>query len=204
MLLLGLDTAGQTLSVALAENGEVQSRRTCTDRRGQSEALLPLVESCLQETGHILRDITAIAVVTGPGSFTGLRLGLAAAQGLGRALTCPVGGFDRFQLLRTWAARDKLAIVLDSLRAELFAELQPGTPEMLAPDQIAARLDSSWTLLGDGAPQVPGTFPLLESPPGADLAAQAATVHLQRGLSLPPAIPFYLREPDVTVGKALN
>lgn len=205
MLILGLDTVGLTLSVALADGGGVVgARRTCTDRRGQSEVLLPLVEACLEETGAALRDVSAIAAVTGPGSFTGLRLGLAAAQGLGRALGCPVGGFDRFTLLRRWDPRAKLAIVLESLRAELFVEMLPGQPLMLIPHAIADQLESGWTLTGDGAPQVPGDFTRLTPPEGAVLAAQAAADHLRGGELLPPPHPFYLRPPDVTIGKAAS
>jgi tRNA threonylcarbamoyladenosine biosynthesis protein TsaB len=197
MLLLGLDTAGTTLDLALADAGEIVVRRSFAERRGQSEALLPLLQSALRQAGREMRDIAAIAVVTGPGSFTGLRLGLAAAEGLSRALGCPVGGFDRFSLIRNHVKADKLAIILESLRAELFAEFESGQPLMLMAENIAARLDESWQLAGDGVSRLGKEGVSL--PSGADMVALAAHDVLSRGDVLSPARPFYLRAPDVTL-----
>lgn len=196
MLTLALDTSAVSLSLALANNGTVLAKRRFEDRRGQSEVIIPLIDSALREADRHLNELGQIAVVTGPGSFTGLRLGLAAAAGLARALDCPVIGFDRFTLIRNFASTDKLAIVLESLRAELFVELMPGQPEMLTPDDIAVRLKGeAWTLAGDATSKIAGDFPCLDLPEGADLVVAA----LAAGCSPSPAQPFYLRAPDVTL-----
>ena len=216
MLILGLNTAGVALSLCLVERGRVLAQRSFEDRRGQSEVLLPLLGSALCEAGRAMDDLDAIAVVTGPGSFTGLRLGLAAALGLGRALGCPLGGFDRFSVLRDWAhAQESCAglhpvIVLESLRKELYAEIDADKPEMLCAEDIAVRLAAPsasggrYVGLGDGMSRVHVPPDVLTFPPPdeAELVAFAAERLLEKGRELPSVEPLYLRAPDVSFPKS--
>lgn len=195
MLVLGLDTSGLQLAVVLLRDGALAAQASYAERREQGEVLLPLIDDCLKQANSQLADIKAVAVVTGPGSFTGLRLGLAAAQGLVRVLSCPAAGYDRFSLMRQ-ALQDKpVAIVLDSLRAELFVQF-PGTqPQMLTPEQIAALW--SGPITGDGVSQLPGRT-IVDLPKAAELAARQIAIDMASGKKLLPLQPFYLRAPDVT------
>ena len=220
MLVLGINTAGISLSLTLMRDNVVVAHRGFEDRRGQSEVLLPLLGSVLREINAKANDLDGIAVVSGPGSFTGLRLGLSAALGLSRALGCPVTGFDRFSLLRSWAEKqlqdkglDKThhpAIILVSLRPELYVELEKGKPQMILADTLGERVlaspdtntpDAQWVLIGDAIERIPHTISELPMPDEAELAAQRAGLLLAQGGKLPPATPYYLRAPDITLTK---
>lgn len=219
MLILGLNTSGLSLSLTLLETRDVIAHRNYGERRGQSEMVLPVIESALREAGRNLNDIKAIAVVAGPGSFTGLRLGIAAGLGLSRSLGIPAGGFNRFSLLRDWAESKAQpqntsrfpVIVLESLRRELYVELHRDSPAMLTAEELAEALseppdaanpDQQWTLLGDATEKVPHTLPELPMPDEDELAARAAEKLLARGETLPPLSPCYLRAPDISQSKS--
>ena len=92
MRLLALDTATAACSVALWRDGAVLARRFEAMLRGQSEALMPMVGAVLAEAGCGFKDLDAIAVTVGPGAFTGLRIGLAAARGMALAAELPLIG----------------------------------------------------------------------------------------------------------------
>jgi len=89
LLTLGIDTATRIGGVALADGGKVIVSRTCPLRLTHSESLLPVVVELFEESGVSLSAVEAVAVAAGPGSFTGLRVGLATAKGLavGRGLS---------------------------------------------------------------------------------------------------------------------
>lgn len=89
MLVLAIDTASPAPAVALADGALVFEERLPSDRSA-SEDLLPAIERLLGKSGRTLASCERIAVCSGPGSFTGLRVGLATAWGLARALRCPV------------------------------------------------------------------------------------------------------------------
>jgi len=197
MWALGVDTAGVTQSVVLLHSDGRRFIRQSAERRQQGDIVQEFVAQCLAEAGITLKDIGVLAAVTGPGSFTGLRIGLALLQGYARALNCPLTGYDRFTLLRFTAA--DAVIVLESLRAELFVQLTPGQNEMLSPADILPRLTGR-AVVGDGAVYL-GIEPL-PTLPEAELAARHALADVAAGRSLLPAIPHYVRPPDVTFPKA--
>ncbi|MBF0307713.1 MAG: tRNA (adenosine(37)-N6)-threonylcarbamoyltransferase complex dimerization subunit type 1 TsaB, partial [Alphaproteobacteria bacterium] len=92
MLALGFDTSLQACSVALWRDGAVLARRSECMARGHAEALLPMIVAVMADGGAAWRDLTLIGVTVGPGTFTGIRIGLAAARGLGLAAGLPVAG----------------------------------------------------------------------------------------------------------------
>ncbi len=208
MLILGINSAGLELSLTLLGDGQKVSFRHFDERRGQSEVILPLTESCLREVNATLQDIDAIAVVAGPGSFTGLRLGIAAATGLAQAVGCPVGALNRFTLVRNSLAQpENVAIVFQSLRDELYVEFESGKPLMMTAQDIAGeivRRGGQWALAGDGAALVPLDLPFIRTRDESELVASAANVLLMAHTSLPPAVPFYLRAPDVSNAKTFE
>lgn len=199
MWALGVDTSGLTLSVVLLQADGRLFLRQSAERRQQGEVVHDFVSQCVAEAGITLNDIGVIAVVTGPGSFTGLRIGLALAQGFARALGCPIAGYDRFRLIRT--AAPQAAIVLDSMRAELFVQLQPDDTQMLLPADILAQLEGR-AVAGDGAAQL--AVPATVIPPEAELAARQALDDVAAGVRLAAAVPLYVRPPDVSVAKPVT
>jgi len=195
MYWLGIDTSGVELCVCLLADDVVQFRKTYGERRQQGDVLFPLIDEALASAELTLQDLAGLAVVTGPGSFTGLRLGLAAAQGLARASALKVAGYDRFTLLRGALAGQPAAIVLDSLREELFVQLPDQAPAMLTASDIAAQWPGP--VCGDGAGLIEGR-PVLEVPDAAALAARQMAKDVVSGAALPPLLPCYMRAPDIT------
>ncbi len=118
---LAIDTASSLPAVALLWSGRPLEERLPVERRA-SEELLPAVERLLRLAGGSLGDCTRIAVCSGPGSFTGARVGLATAWGLGRALGLPVESLSTLEALAQ-AARvpglSELSAVMDAGRGEV-------------------------------------------------------------------------------------
>ncbi|MCH7931874.1 MAG: tRNA (adenosine(37)-N6)-threonylcarbamoyltransferase complex dimerization subunit type 1 TsaB, partial [Proteobacteria bacterium] len=92
MNVLALDTATAACSVALWSDGTVLAQRFATMARGHAEALMPMVEAVMAEAGLAFADLDLVATTVGPGTFTGLRVGLAAARGLALAGGLPIVG----------------------------------------------------------------------------------------------------------------
>ncbi len=92
MLVLGIDTSTSVCSVGLTVQDQVVGEYTQNIKRTHSQRLLPLISQVLTDTGFHQRDLAGIAVSSGPGSFTGIRIGMATAKGLAQALEIPVAG----------------------------------------------------------------------------------------------------------------
>ena len=84
MLMLALEASAKTASAALFEDGTFLGQYFQSDGQTHSSTLLPMAEALVKNTGHTLRELGCVAVTHGPGSFTGLRIGMAAAKGLRR------------------------------------------------------------------------------------------------------------------------
>src|SRR5215472_5811015 len=122
---LALDTAGPEPGVALVARGDSFEERLPSDRQA-SERLLPAVDRVLQRAGLELRQCDRIAVCSGPGSFTGLRVGLSTAWGLGRALEIPVEEVSTLEALAEAARAElpgstRVTTALDAGRGEVVA-----------------------------------------------------------------------------------
>jgi tRNA threonylcarbamoyladenosine biosynthesis protein TsaB len=126
--LLAIDTAGPRLQLAtLTETGvETLSEEM---QQGQAERIVPAIEDLLQRSGLSYEDIRRIAVTSGPGSFTGLRIGLSAARGLGLALGVPVLGIPSLLAL-SLGHQGPTSVLLDARRGEAYFQRfsGPGTP----------------------------------------------------------------------------
>ncbi len=142
--LLAIDTAAPRLQLALLrETGQLDT--LIEDMAtGQAERLFPALADLLARSGAAYADLTRIAVTTGPGSFTGLRIGLSAARGLGLALGIPVVGVPSLLALSLRAECDAVAVLLDARRDEAYFQTfsGPGIPigeAMLLPIEEARR-----------------------------------------------------------------
>jgi tRNA threonylcarbamoyladenosine biosynthesis protein TsaB len=86
MKILALDTSGPVCSVAIFNGDKLCYEARAVNKKNHSRSLMPMVEEALDKSGLVLADISLIAAVAGPGSFTGVRIGVAAAQGMARGL----------------------------------------------------------------------------------------------------------------------
>jgi tRNA threonylcarbamoyladenosine biosynthesis protein TsaB len=209
--ILAIETSTSACSVALRQ-GSVLRAEISVQGRGQAEALIPAVAAALQDSGLDWPEISAIAVTVGPGSFTGLRIGLAAARGLALARQIPVIGVGTADLLAHSVAEERigdrlLLVAIDSKREDLFVQpfdrLRRPTEAIRAatPEQALAWQSGALLVVGDAAGQFSGLRADLEIEiihPSAAILAALAVLRQSEGRAL-PAQPLYLRPPDVTI-----
>ena len=141
VLTLAFDTATDVATAALVRDGE-----TLAERRSRAVRILADVEELLEEAGVERAEIDRIAVGTGPGSYTGLRMGLVTARTLAFTLGVPVAGVSTLDALA--AGAPGATPVLDARRGEVFT-LVGGEPAVLPPEQLA--VESGRAYVGDGA-----------------------------------------------------
>ena len=174
--------------------------------RGHQERLAPLVREVMAEAGVAFSALDRIVVTVGPGSFTGLRVGLAFAKGLGFALDRPCVGVGSLEALAAGAGADwPAAAVIDAGRGNLYLQLFDGDLALTAPDVLslgtsAARLaevfgDRPFRLTGPAADQLTEAWPDAERV-SQDWPRPEAILRLGEAAPLAPARPLYLRPPD--------
>ncbi|MHA1108704.1 MAG: tRNA (adenosine(37)-N6)-threonylcarbamoyltransferase complex dimerization subunit type 1 TsaB [Alphaproteobacteria bacterium] len=229
MNVLGLDAACAACSVAFLRDGRIVSHRYRAMLRGQVEALIPMAVETMKLAGGGFEDLDCVAVTVGPGSFTGLRAGLAAAQGLSRALGIRLHGVTTLEAVAFAARRDTtdmssgaaLVVALDSRREEIFlqcfgADLAPLTEaaSVLPRDAAALLPDAPLVVAGDGAARLQEALAKSEklvkivSGPGQPDACDVALIAAGRAgkdgddENAPPPRPVYLHPPHVTMPKA--
>lgn len=222
-IVLGIDTATSGCAVALCRDGACLADARERMARGQSEALLPMIRDVIDRSGVDFADLDAIAVTRGPGAFTGLRIGLAAARALALAISRPCLGIITFdvllaQVLETDAleSAEALVIAVESKREELFIALfdplgRPiGEAAVLRPDEVGRLAGGRRRIVvaGDGGARV------------AEVLGKDFDVRHLHEIDIPdpcviarighnnlnmkdkfPATPLYLRPPDVSLPK---
>jgi tRNA threonylcarbamoyladenosine biosynthesis protein TsaB len=129
-VLLAIDTAAPRLQLALLRDDGRLETLAEDMATGQAERLFPALGALLAKAGAAYKDLTRIAVTTGPGSFTGLRIGLSAARGLGLALNIPVLGIPSLFALSLVTNCEASAVLLDAKRGEAYFQTfsGPGIP----------------------------------------------------------------------------
>jgi tRNA threonylcarbamoyl adenosine modification protein YeaZ len=201
--------------VVYADARDVPAVEYETTDHGHATLLMPMIERALQKAGCAYADLSRVAVAVGPGSFTGLRVGLAAAQGIGLAAGIPVVGISSFLTVARGieSERDgrRVFVLLDSRREEPFlAEIderlqfaQP--PSVVGLDALDAILAPARPLIiaGDapaiGRYSTQGGIRLMQIVPNA-LSVAALAADPEHRYDLPPK-PVYIRAPDVTMPK---
>ena len=141
MLTLAFDTATGVATSALVDDGEVLG-----ERASRAQTLLEDVDALLRQGGAHPRDLDALAIGIGPGSFTGVRIGLAVARGLALALDVQGAGVPTLDALA--AGAPGAVPVIDARRREVFA-LVGGVATVLAPTDLV--IEDGMTYVGDGA-----------------------------------------------------
>ncbi len=191
MLTLAFDTSTAVATVALVRDGDVLGERVSAASRVLSDA-----DELIREHGVEQQDVSRLAVGTGPGSFTGIRIGLAAARGLAFSLSIPVAGVSTLDALAAgapWALP-----VIDAKRKEVFT-LADG-PRCLSPEEL--ELAPGTVCVGDGALR----YRTLLERKGAEVPPDDSALHLPwarhhaaLAQEFGPADeiePIYLRLPD--------
>jgi len=151
MLILALDTTLAACSVALWRDGCILAHKNEDMARGHSERLIPMVKEVMGDAEVEFGDLTRIAATVGPGSFTGVRIALAAARGLALARGIPLVGVTTlevvaFAALRDAAEKSPVTAVIDAGRPDLFLQvfdngLAPQNAiEALPPEQAVLRI----------------------------------------------------------------
>ena len=192
MLVLAFDTATDVATSALLGDGRVLGERSC-----EPKALLEAVDELLGEVGAVPTDLGALVVGTGPGSFTGTRIGLAVARGLALALDLPVAGVSTLDALAS--AREGALPVIDARRREVFV---PG-PRAVAPDDLDVEPET--VCIGSGAVRYRRTLEAKGAavPPDDDpVHLPHARLHAALARDFGPGEqvqPIYVRVPDAKV-----
>jgi tRNA threonylcarbamoyladenosine biosynthesis protein TsaB len=191
MLILAFDTATDVATSALVSDGEVVGERV-----SRAVTLLEDLDALIRQAGARTGDVAALAVGSGPGSFTGVRIGLATARGLALALSVPVAGVSTLDALA--AGAPGAMPVIDARRREVFV-LQ-GEPRVLTPNDLELAPDT--VCVGNGAVRYRALLEAAgaEIPPDQDERhVPRARFHAQLAREFGPADtvePLYLRIPD--------
>jgi len=219
MVVLALDTTTSSGSCALARNGRVVCEQVNDAPNAHAEHLPGDLMSLLDRAGTTLKEIDVFAVATGPGSFTGLRIGIATMQGLAFAEGKPLVGVSGFDALARIAGSDgRVATWVDAWRGEVFAalfedghEVEP--PVVSRPEVLLESLRGKPTLfLGDGAMTHGETIRRMlgeaariadaAAPPLAGAIALLAGTESLTGDHPPHAIrPLYVRRTDAELAR---
>jgi tRNA threonylcarbamoyladenosine biosynthesis protein TsaB len=205
MLVLGINTVADACDAALVRDGVVVAELTEPMQQGHDARLAPVVEKLMRDAGIAFADLNRVCVIVGPGSFTGVRVGVAFARGLSLSLDIPAVGVTSLEALDGLPLEGRVLGVLPAKRrppartwwGQLIDQGRgAGEAFEATEDELRARVAGVDAICGGlsdipdlGAPRV-----------AASPSAKAAAIFVGR-LSdddLPPPRPVYVREPDAT------
>ena len=165
MLILAFETSAKAASVALTENGKLLGESYQNTGLTHSQTLMVMAEDLLKQCGKTVQDLTAVAVAEGPGSFTGVRIGVAAAKGLAWGRELPCYGISTLEAmaytLGVWEGH--VCACMDARRSQVYNAVfyvNQGIPERFSEDRAIAlaelqeeleHIDGPIFLVGDGA-----------------------------------------------------
>ena len=228
MLALGIDTSSDAASVGLADDSRLLAELNLRAGNTHSERLLPAIHALLATAGVRPEQIDVFAVASGPGSFTGLRIGMATAKGLALGVGRPLVGFSTLEMIALALTAgipagpnrpSPICVMLDAGRGEVYRGLfacengrvTPMSPESaLTPEGAAAGLPDGSVLCGSGVIAFRERLETclkvstlwVQSVPfiGTTLARRAIELASESGSgALPPLVPNYLRLSDVEI-----
>ncbi|WP_372782272.1 tRNA (adenosine(37)-N6)-threonylcarbamoyltransferase complex dimerization subunit type 1 TsaB [Phenylobacterium sp.] len=203
-MVLGLDTCLSSCSVAVLDGERVVASAREVMARGHQERLAPMARDAMAEAGLAFDRLERIGVTVGPGSFTGLRVGIAFAKGLALALDLPAVGIGTLEALAA-EAEGLVFPAIDARRGQLYLQAFEDGRALMAPDALTAETAAAriaelsqgrpFTLVGSGAALLADLAPgaRIIAAEGAD-ARHVARLAARREPG--PLKPLYLRAPD--------
>jgi len=216
VLLLAIDTATSAITVALHDGDSVLAESSTLDPRRHGEFLAPGIAGVLRQAGRAAGQVTAVVAGTGPGPFTGLRIGLVTARTFGFARGIPVFGVCSLDALahqgclqdaaEQGQSLDTFVVATDARRKEVYwarygvtagGVVRVGEPMVARPETMDDEV-RALPVIGRGAELYPGCFGRRFGPldVSAGALADLAALRLAAGVELPAAEPRYLRRPD--------
>jgi len=229
MRILTFDTAMGACSAAVTDAGRLVAHRHLPLSRGHAEALVPMIAAVLDEAGWQVRDLDRIGVTLGPGSFTGVRVGIATARALVIGGGAGTGGVSTLKSIAANALADGLepapdawiATVCDARRSEVYVQVfdpelnEMTPPAVMRPDLVGAHLqaanaDVCYTVIGTGASLASASLERLalpfrlhpQVPPFPDARTMAPLIAALPDATLGTPSPLYLRPPDAKLPAA--
>ncbi|RIJ30068.1 tRNA (adenosine(37)-N6)-threonylcarbamoyltransferase complex dimerization subunit type 1 TsaB [Henriciella mobilis] len=209
MLVLSIDTSGPACDVAIVEDEAVLAEAKDEMVRGQDARLPGLVDETVRAAGVTLSDIDRLAVVTGPGSFTGVRVGISFARGLALALGKPCIGVTSLEAALPTGQQGSAIVLLPAKRrppdisywAQRFRSGDAVTePEEIGLDALAAELKAHpHFVYGDGLVALEDALGGANIHPARPTAARAAVIALRADPDKMKASPVYVRAPDAAL-----
>lgn len=204
MLILAFDTATPAVTVAVHDGVQVVAEESAVDARRHGELLSVFIDKALHSAGATPASLTAIAVGTGPGPYTGLRTGLVTARVLGATLGLPVDGICTLDVIAASAAEAaggrEFLVATDARRKELYWARYSAFGQRVAGPEVspAADLPAGLPVAGEGARLYPELVEQALEPayPSAARLAALAAERIAAGTPPAPPHPLYLRRPD--------
>lgn len=199
-MLLALDTSTPLVSVAVYDDARdaVLASLVSDNPMKHGESVAPLVERALASAGIERGDLTSIVCGTGPGPFTGLRVGLVSARVLGLALGIPVRGVCSLDAVAGAVSSDEpFVVVTDARRKELFWASYSSDGRRLSGPEVARPADvpGEGLVVGPGVLVYPDAFPRTSGPTSVD-AGVLARLAARGEVDVTDPDPIYLRRPD--------
>lgn len=215
MLILAIDTALDACSAAVLDTGagKLIAQESQAMKRGHAEALMPLIARVMKQSGVPFAALDRIAVTTGPGSFTGLRVGLSAARGIGLAAAKPVVGLTTLSAYAAPIVSDAgeapVISAIDARHDHVYFQVVSGNGSSLVRPKVApvtealeaAKFGAPY-LVGNAAAILAARWPADAAPPIKVDAQPAPDINWVAWLGAAvtpgtaPAKPYYLRAPD--------
>jgi len=215
MRVLAIDTALEACAAAVLDTGAgVAAQESKIMVRGHAEALMPLIERVMRAAAAAFADLDRIAVTVGPGSFTGLRVGIAAARGIALAANKPAVGLSTLAAFAAplIAADDGVPVVaaIDARHGHVYLQVFGAGGRTLVAPRVAPLREAVQSAAASGAPRLTGNaarllaaaWPANEPPPacveqsGAPDIAWVARLGAAAQETGAPVKPLYLRAPD--------
>ncbi len=206
-MVLGIDSSTEILSIGLADNEKITGEKTVDSRREHASLIIGTIDKLLNDSSISNTDISGVAVAIGPGSFTGIRIGLAVAKGMAAALEIPITGVSTFEIIGKRLERDyqEFCLLAQVRKGEYyFVRFSSGVkivdsivlvelsrlPEMVS--------DLPWALVGEsrqllGLPEKRMISSYRSKVSGGELALYGAGM-IRRGLTSDPDVlePLYV------------
>ena len=220
MLILAIDTALDACAAAVLDTdaGELIATESQVMKRGHAEALMPLIGRVMKDSGVAFASLDRIAVTTGPGSFTGLRVGLSAARGIALAANKPVVGLTTLSAYAAPVVSENadhpVISAIDARHDHVYFQVVSGSGDLLIQPRVAPIAEALGAsrfgaphLVGNAAMMLGQRWPSQAPPPfkvderPAPDIAWVAWLGAAVTPDTAPARPFYLRAPDAKIPK---